>query len=278
MSVRPGLLTTIFLAKNYHFDIPMRKLTVEEIKNKKNREKIIMLTCYDYSFARILDGKVDIILVGDSLGNVILGYDHTRHVTMSDISHHLRAVRRGAPNTFIVADLPANSYKTSREAITNAKILIESGADAVKPEGKPDIIKSIKKNNIEVMGHLGYLPQTAEKFKIVGRDEKEAINLKNECSEIEQTGAFCVVLECVPVNLAQEMSALVNIPTIGIGSGPSCDGQVLVLYDMLGLFTKFKPKFVRQYCHLSEEIRRAVENYSNDIRNNIFPSLEESYQ
>ena len=255
----------------------MAYLTAQEIIKKKNREKLSMITCYDYSFARAIDGRVDMILIGDSMGNVVLGYDRTAHVTMENILSHLQAVRRGAPNTFIIADLPAGSYETKQDALKNAKRLLDAGADAVKPEGKPEIIHSLTSNGIEVMGHLGYLPQTAEKFQVVGRDKTEADFLRQEAEKVQAAGAFSLVLECVPAPLAQHISQQLAIPTIGIGSGVECDGQVLVLYDMLGLFTDFKPKFVRRYAELANTVTNAIDNYVNDIKEKHFPSGNEEY-
>ncbi len=254
------------------------KLTTRDIINKKPKNKLSMITCYDYSFARILDNRVDMILIGDSMGHVILGYDRTAHVRMDDIVTHLAAVRRGAPNTFIIADLPAGTYSTESDALANARRLMDIGADAVKPEGSPHIIKTLTDKGIAVMGHLGYLPQTAEKFQIVGREKKEAEFLLNQAHKVEDAGAFSLVLECVPASLAKTLSQQLRIPTIGIGSGSECDGQVLVLYDMLGLFSDFKPKFVRRYADLSAIVADAVEHYVDDIKQKRFPSKDEEYQ
>lgn len=253
------------------------KLNTQAIKDKKSVEKLSMITCYDYSFARILDGRIDMILIGDSMGHVILGYDRTTHVRMDDILTHLAAVRRGAPNTLIVADLPAGSYSTENDALKNAQRLVDAGADAVKPEGSTHIIKVLTENGIDVMGHLGYLPQTADTFQIVGRDPKEAERLLQEAMSVQESGAFSLVLECVPATLAHTISQRLQIPTIGIGSGVECDGQVLVLYDMLGLFSDFKPKFVRRYADLSATVENAVSTYVDDIKHRRFPSKDEEY-
>ena len=251
---------------------------IDELLAKKNQEKLSMLTCYDYSFARILDGLVDIILVGDSLGNVVLGEQSTRAVMIEDISRHLRAVRRGAPNTFIVADLPFSASYNKQEALTRARQLLEMGADAVKPEGKPELVQQLVHHDIPVMSHLGLLPQTAESFKVVGRRPDEAERLIEEARDIQKAGAFSLVLECVPAGLARQITADLEIPTIGIGSGPDCDGQVLVLYDLLGLFPDFQAKFVRQYLDLKTLVREAIERYSDDVKNHRFPSDEESFK
>ncbi len=256
----------------------MSTSSMQRILGKKGVEKIAMITCYDYSFARILDGKVDLILVGDSLGNVVLGYDRTAHVTMEDIVRHMGAVRRGAPNTLIIGDLPAGSYATPETAIENGKRIIDAGADAVKPEGRPDIIEKLTAAGIAVMGHLGYLPQTAEQFGVIGRDEQEAAALLEQARQVQAAGAFGLVLECIPATLAQKITGALSIPTIGIGSGAACDGQVLVLYDMLGLFTDFKPRFVRRYLNMAELVGDAVGHYVNDIKTGDFPSHKEEYQ
>lgn len=255
----------------------MSKLTRKHIKSKKGDEKIAMITCYDYSFARAIADKVDIILVGDSLGNVVLGYDRTAQVTMQDIVRHVGAVRRGAPNTFLVGDLPAGSYETAHAALENADRILAAGADAVKPEGRPDIIQHLTHHHIPVMGHLGYLPQTAEKFTVMGRQHGEAEVLKEQASAMQQAGAFAVVLECLPAKLAAKISQSLHIPTIGIGSGVHCDGQVLVLYDLLGLFTDFKPKFVRRYLNLADLVGQAVARYAQDIKTETFPAPFEEY-
>jgi 3-methyl-2-oxobutanoate hydroxymethyltransferase len=250
------------------------KKTAQDIKAMKGKEKISVLTCYDYSFAKAVSDDVDILLVGDSLGNVILGYERTRKVEMSDVLRHIEAVRRGAPNTFIVADLPYGSYNNKGDAIENAKKLIEYGADAVKPEGKPEIVKTLVQEGIEVMGHVGLLPQSAEKLGVVREDQNEIIN---QAKEIVKAGAFTVVVESVPKKLAKIITDHIDIPTIGIGAGKECDGQVLVLYDMIGLYPDFEPKFVRKYLNLKEEVKKAVKAYSEDVKKGDFPSDEESF-
>lgn len=253
------------------------KKTVDDIKAMKGKEKIAVLTCYDYSFAKAMDGNVDIILVGDSLGNVVLGYDRTKYVTMQDMIRHLQAVRSGTPDTFIVADLPYASYNNEEDAIKSSKKLIKAGADAVKPEGKPEIVKVLADDGVEVMGHLGLLPQSAEKYGVVGKGEEEAKRIIGEAKKIEEAGAFSLVLESIPSKLAEEITNNLKIPTIGIGAGNKCDGQVLVLYDMLGLFPDFEPRFVRKYLNLKEDIRKAVQQYSKDIKEGRFPSENESF-
>ena len=253
----------------------MKKTTIE-LKSMKGKEKISVLTCYDYSFAKAIDDAVDIILVGDSLGNVILGYERTKKVKIEDMRRHVGAVRRGAPSTFIVADLPFGSYDTNKDAIENAKRLTDAGADAVKPEGNPEIVKALVDGGIEVMGHVGLLPQSAEKMGIVGRAEEEAERIIEEAKKIEEAGAFSVVVESVPESLGEKVSQAVGIPTIGIGAGNKADGQVLVIYDMLGLFPDFSPKFARKYMNLKEDVKKAVSDYSKDVKEGKFPSEEET--
>jgi len=248
-------------------------MKTEDIKSMKGKGKITVLTAYDYCFANILDqAKIDIILVGDSLGNVVLGYDTTQKVTMNDMIRHTIAVRNGAENSFIVGDMPYGSDKTEEDALKNAKLLLEAGADAVKIEGKPEIVKFLVDNNIPLMGHIGHLPQT-QKPKV--HDEGE---LLEQAKAIEKAGAFAVVLEMVRSDLAKKITDSINIPTIGIGAGPNCDGQVLVLYDMLGLFEKFKPKFAKRYANLSQEAKKAVEEYISEVKEGKFPGEKESFQ
>ncbi len=254
------------------------KQTVDDIKRMKNSEKISVLTCYDYSFAKAIDGKVDILLIGDSLGNVVLGYERTIHVSMEDMRRHVEAVARGTKTSLIVSDLPFGTYETPGEAISNARRLLDAGADAVKPEGKPEIIQALTADGIEVMAHLGLLPQTAEKIGVVGKHAQEAERLIEEARIVQQAGAFSLILECIPSPLAEKVTHAIDIPTIGIGAGNTCDGQVLVLYDVLGLFDGFQPKFVRRYLNLKEEIGNAVEHYAHDVKEGRFPSEKESFK
>ncbi len=249
------------------------KKRVQELRDMKGKEKIAVLTCYDYSFAKALDGKVDIILVGDSLGNVVLGYDKTKHVTMEDMIRHLGAVRRGAPNTFIVCDLPYGSYDNKKDAVLNARKLVKAGVDAVKPEGKPEIVKVLVNNGIEVMGHIGHLPQTANKPKV----HREWNKLLDDAKALEEAGAFTIVLEMVQIDIAKRITDAVTVPTIGIGASKDCDGQVLVIYDLLGLYPDFEPRFVRKYLTLKEDVKQAVKMYSDDVKKGDFPSKKESF-
>jgi len=245
--------------------------TAEEIKSIKNREKIAVLTCYDYFTAKILDSVgMDIILVGDSLANVILGYETTRDVTMNEMKIFTEAVARGAKNSFIVGDMPYLSDRNKEEAVKNANIFVQSGANAVKVEGnKEEIIRAIIKEGIPVMGHLGLLPQTAKKFEMQGKDKEAADKLVKDAKALESYGCFCIVLECVVPELAKRITEIVKMPTIGIGSGKDCDGQVLVINDILGLCEK-SPSFAKKYTDLGKEIKKAVENYINDVKESNF--------
>jgi 3-methyl-2-oxobutanoate hydroxymethyltransferase len=253
-------------------------MNVNKIKSMKAKEKIAVLTAYDYNLANIMDNIVDLVLVGDSLGMVVLGYDSTKQVTMQDMIRHTQAVAKGAKKSPIVADLPYQSDKTEEDAIKNAKLLIKAGASAVKPEGKLNIVKALVKENIPVMAHIGLLPQTAESYSVQGKDEETADKLIQEAKAFEKAGAFAIVLESIPYKLANTITESVSIPTIGIGAGPYCDGQVLVSYDMLGLYDKFKPKFARQYVDLREIIKEAIINYKDDIKKKKFPTKRESYE
>ncbi len=256
----------------------MSKPSVDDLVAAKGKRRLVMLTCYDYSFARLLNGRADMLLVGDSLGNVVLGYDSTARVDMEDMLRHTAAVRRGAPDSFLVADLPFGSYEDPESAVSNARRLLEAGADAVKPEGRPDIVEALTAAGTAVMGHLGYLPQTASSFHIVGKTDAERLQLQRQALSIEAAGAFSLVLECVPAAIAAELTESLRIPAIGIGAGAACDGQVLVLYDLLGLFSDFKPKFVRRYADLAAEVTGAVDRFIDDVRQGRFPSEKEEYR
>jgi len=203
-----------------------------------------------------------------------LGFDRTNEVSLEDMRRHLSAVRRGAPETFIVCDLPYGSYLNEGDAISNAKDLIEAGADAVKPEGKPSIVKALINNGIEVMGHVGHLPQSEDKAKV----HREWNKLLDEAKAIEEAGAFSIVLEMVQTDIAKKISEVVIVPTIGIGAGAGCDGQVLVLYDLIGLYPDFSPKFARKYLTLNEDIKQGVKMFSDDVKKGKFPSEKESFK
>ena len=254
--------------------------TVNDIMQMKSREKITVLTGYDSTMTTLCD-KVDIILVGDSAGMVMLGYDDTRDVTMDDMVRFTTAVKNAKTDSLIVTDLPINSYENKDSAITNSKRLVQAGAHAVKLEGGKEvakIIKAIKDSGIPIMGHLGLLPQTAEKYSVQAKKSEEALNLIEDAKILEESGVFSIVLEMVTSDVTKIITKSVKVPTIGIGSGIDCDGQVLVVHDMLGMFEKIKPKFAKRYLTLSEEIRNAVKSYVTEVKEEKFPSIENEFQ
>ncbi len=251
---------------------------------KKKREKIIVLTAYDFPFAKILDQNgADVILVGDSLGMVVLGFETTLPVTMEHMLHHTAAVARAVKNALIVGDMPNGSYKTPAQAVKNAKLLLKAGAKAVKLEGGKAIEKQIRalvQAKIPVMGHLGMLPQSVKKmggYKVQGKTPKDAAQILLDAKILEKLGVFAAVLECVPSSLARMITNQVKYPTIGIGAGAETDGQVLVLHDMLGFESGVQPRFVRKYAQLGREVAEAVAEYREDVLAGKFPSQEESY-
>jgi 3-methyl-2-oxobutanoate hydroxymethyltransferase len=254
------------------------KTTTSQIKSMKGKEKITVLTAYDYSTAKYMDeAGINIILIGDSLGMVVLGYENTLSVTMEDMIRHTGAVSRGAKNALIVADMPANSYNDDESAALNAKALIKSGADTIKLENAPEITKFLVKNKIDVMGHIGLTPQTATNFKVQGKDEETADKLIKQAKELETAGCYSLILECIPVELAKKITKSISIPTIGIGAGPYCDGQVLVTNDMIGLYDRLSPKFVKKYAQLGKEMKKAFENYIKEVKEGEFPKDEHSF-
>jgi 3-methyl-2-oxobutanoate hydroxymethyltransferase len=251
-----------------------------------DQNRITCLTAYDFPTARLLDESgVDIILVGDSLGNVILGYENTVPVTLDEMLHHTRAVRRGVHHALLVADMPYGSYHTgANDAIANALRLIkEGGAEAVKLEGgerRLEIISRLVEAEIPVMGHVGLTPQSVNAFggfRVQGRTAEAAEHLLRDAHAVEAAGAFSIVLEAVPRELAATITHELRIPTIGIGAGPDCDGQVLVYHDLVGLTPGATPRFARRYAELSEEIKRAVREYCDDVHSGKFPSDAESF-
>ena len=253
--------------------------TVNDIIQMKSREKITVLTGYDSTMATLCD-KVDVILVGDSAGMVMLGYDDTRDVTMDDMIRFTTAVKNAKTNSLIVTDLPINSYENEDSAITNSKRLVEAGAHAVKLEGGKEIgkiIKAVVDSGIPVMGHLGLLPQTAEKYSVQAKKSEDAVDLLQDAKNLEESGVFSIVFEMVTSDVAKIITKSVKVPTIGIGSGINCDGQVLVVHDMLGMFEKIKPKFAKRYLNLSEEIRNAINSYVKDVKEEKFPSQEHTF-
>ena len=256
-------------------------------KQKEEGNKITMLTAYDYSMARLMDGAgIEMLLVGDSLGMVMLGYEDTLPVTMEDMIHHTRAVARGAKEAFVVADMPFMSYQASvPEAVGNAGRLVKEGhAQAVKLEGGAAVceqIAAIVKASIPVVAHIGLTPQSIHAFggyKVQGKSEEAARQLLEDAKAVEAAGAFLVVLECVPAKLAKRISEALRIPTIGIGAGNGCDGQVLVYQDMLNMFSDFKPKFVKQFANIGEIMKQAFVEYAVQVKAGIFPAEEHGYQ
>lgn len=256
------------------------------LEMKKKNEKIAMLTAYDYLMASQLDEcGIDIILVGDSVGNVVLGYKNTIPVTMDEMIHHCSAVARGVKRAMVVGDMPFMSYQANvDEAVRNAgRFLKESKAEAVKLEGGEEILDTIKKivdSGIPVMGHLGLTPQSLHKFGgygVRGEGEEESRKMLSDAKKLEKAGVFSIVLEKVPAALAQKITSEANIPTIGIGAGADCDGQVLVTHDMLGLFEKFKPKFAKRYGQLGKEMKKCYGEYVKEVKSKKFPLKEHSY-
>ena len=264
-----------------------RKMTVPEVRSKKEKgEKIVCLTAYDYCLARILDESgIDILLVGDSLGSVVQGHDNTLPVTVDDIIYHTKAVVRGRRRALVVSDMPFMTFQLGvDEAKRNAGRLVqEGGAESVKLEGgvtQAATIEGLVKMGVPVMGHVGLTPQSVHQFggyRIQGRGEADARAILDDAMAVEQAGAFAVVLEGIPVQLAREITQRVSIPTIGIGAGMHCDGQILVVHDMLGLFDDFTPKFVKRYANLKETIGGAVRSYMEEVRTEAFPAEEHTF-
>ncbi|MFV1951627.1 MAG: 3-methyl-2-oxobutanoate hydroxymethyltransferase [Nitrospinota bacterium] len=264
-----------------------KKITALDIrKMKKEKKKITALTAYDYSFAKILDKtEIDIILVGDSVGMVVLGYENTLPVTMEDMIHHTCAVKRGVSRALIVGDMPFMSYQVSiEESLKNAGRLVqEGGAEAVKIEGgiaMRDRIRAIVDIGIPVMGHVGLTPQSVHRFggyRVQGKDYLNARKILSDAKAVEDAGAFSIVLEGIPAELGKRISEALVIPTIGIGAGPHCDGQILVIHDLLGIPGDFNPKFIKRYADIGESITDAVRNYIEEVREVKFPSEEHSY-
>jgi 3-methyl-2-oxobutanoate hydroxymethyltransferase len=262
------------------------KVTVKDILSLKNKRKITMLTAYDYPLASLIDrAGIDMILVGDSVANVVLGLDSTTQVGMTEMIHHSKAVTRAVKHALVIGDMPYESYQVNpAESVRNARRFIdEAKCEAVKLEWFEkclEVTEQIIKAGIAVMGHIGLTPQTADKlggFKVQGRDADAAKRLIEEAQALEKLGCFSLVLECVPDKIAQIITRKLKIPTIGIGAGPDCDGQVLVTPDLLGLFERFKPKFVKQYINLIPQIQRALEEYKKEVIRGEFPTQEHSF-
>lgn len=263
------------------------KKSVLTFRNAKQKnERLTMLTAYDYSTAKLIDAAgIDSVLVGDSLGMVMLGYEDTLSVTMEDMIHHTKAVARGVKDALVVSDLPFMSYQTSvYDAVSNAGRLIKEGrAQAVKLEGGIEVcpqIKAIVEASIPVMAHLGLTPQSVNAFggfKVQGKDEEAARSLIEQAKAVEAAGAFAVVLECIPAKLADLITKSISIPTIGIGAGNGCDGQVLVYQDMLGLYSDFTPKFVKRYAEIGPQMQTAIEGYISEVKSGAFPAVEHTF-
>ncbi|MGH2793973.1 MAG: 3-methyl-2-oxobutanoate hydroxymethyltransferase [Actinomycetota bacterium] len=261
-------------------------VTIHDLRARKERgERFVMLTAYDYPTAQILDeAGVPVLLVGDSLAQVVLGYDSTIPVTMDEMLHHTRAVARGARNALIVGDMPFMSYQTSvEEGLRNAgRFLKEGGAHTVKIEGpQAELASAMSDRGIPVMGHLGLTPQSVHLFggyKVQGRTDEQAVRIKMWAKELEEAGAYALVLECVPSALAEEITASLSIPTIGIGAGPHCDAQVLVIHDMLGITAGPGPKFVKRYADVRGTITDAVKLYSEEVASGAYPDDDHSYR
>ncbi len=265
----------------------MKNTAITFKQAKEKSEKLTMLTAYDYSTAKLVDeAGIHSILVGDSLGMVCLGYEDTIPVTMEDMLHHTKAVARGAKNTLVIADMPFMSYQTSvYDAVVNAGRLIKEGhAQAVKLEGGKEVcpqIEAIVRASIPVCAHIGLTPQSIHAFggfKVQGKGEEAARRLLKEAKAVEEAGAFAVVLECVPEALASLITRQVSIPTIGIGAGAGCDGQVLVYQDMLGMYADFAPKFVKVFANVGEEMRKGFAAYKKEVEEGTFPSKEHTFR
>lgn len=263
-----------------------RKITVEDILSLKGKRKITMLTAYDYPLASLIDkAGIDMILVGDSVANVVLGLKSTTEVGMAEMIHHAKAVARAVKQALVIGDMPYESYQVNpQESLKNARRFIEeANCDAVKLEWFDkclEVTEQIIKREIPVMGHIGLTPQTADKlggFKVQGRDADTARRLIEQAYALEALGCFSLVLECVPDKIAEIITRKLKIPTIGIGAGVNCDGQVLVTHDLLGLFERFTPKFVKKYINLSPLISEAIENYKKEVSEGRFPTKEHSF-
>jgi len=258
-----------------------KKVTVQYLQQKKrDGKKITMLTAYDYFMAKIVDeAGIDAILVGDSLGMVVLGYESTTQVTMDDMIRHAMAARRGVKLALLIGDMPYKSFDEPAKAIENAtRFAKEAGCDAVKLEGEScEAAAAIIKRGIPVLGHLGLTPQTALEFKVQGKDAASAEGILNGALRLERAGCFAIVLECIPAELAAIISSRLTIPAIGIGAGPDCDGQVLVLNDILGLYDRFMPKFVKRYADLGGMAKGAILNFKKEVEEKKFPSREHSF-
>lgn len=265
-----------------------RRVSTRDLRDMKRRgERIAVLTCYDHLFARLLDaGELDVVLVGDSLGQVVLGYESTLPVTLEEMIHHASAVHRGLSGPLLVVDMPFLSFQVSvEEALRNAgRVMKETGAGGVKLEGGDEAtlerVRALVAAGIPVMGHLGLTPQSVHRhggYGVRGREPDEALRIREQAGALEEAGCFSLVLEMVPTPLAREVTGSLEIPTIGIGAGPDCDGQVLVLPDMLGLNRGFEPRFLRRFAELGDQVEEAVDAYVRAVKSGDYPSDTESY-
>jgi len=268
-------------------DKEVKRITTNVLQNMKSKgEKIAMITAYDFSFARIFDSaEIDVILVGDSASNVMAGNETTLPITLDQMIYHASSVIRGVKRCLVVVDLPFGSYQSnSKEALSSAvRIMKETGAHAVKLEGGEEVLESINRivaAGVPVMGHLGLTPQSIYKFgtySVRAKEEEEANKLRKDAKLLQDAGCFAIVLEKIPASLAKEVSQSLHIPTIGIGAGKHCDGQVLVMHDMLGINTEFRPRFLRQYLNIHDQVTKAVGEYIKDVKAKDFPSDKEQY-
>jgi len=264
----------------------MKTWTTARIRATKGKRRIVSLTAYDYSTARIIDDSgIHLVLVGDSLGMTMLGYDTTLPVTMEDMLHHTAAVARGVSNALVVADMPFMSYQVSpAQALKNAgRFIKDAGADAVKVEGGVVRVKTVRNlvdNGIPVLGHIGFTPQSIRQvggYKVHGKKPEEAAQLLEDAKQLDKAGIFALVLECIPVELAGEITASVSVPTIGIGAGRKCDGQILVTHDLLGLYSDLSPKFAKRYANVGETMAKAFKTYAKQVESGAFPTRRHSY-
>ena len=257
----------------------MNKKILDFIK-KKNKTKLVTLTAYSKNIASILDNYCDLILVGDSLGSVLYNYKSTREVTLNTMIEHSKSVRMGIKKSLMIVDMPHNTYRNHKEALKNAKLIMrKTKCDGVKLEGGKKIIPSIKtlvKNNIPVMGHLGVLPQSDKTFKFKGKKKSEKEKIIRDAKLLDRAGVFCMVLECIDTSLAKQVTKSISVPTIGIGASNNCDGQILVFDDLIGL-NPIKVRFVKKYINIKSQISKAVSKYASDVKTRKFPSKKHSY-
>ena len=256
------------------------KKKISDLIKKKNKQKIVSLTAYSKNVASILDNHCDIILVGDSLGSVLYNYKSTREVTLNTMIEHSKSVRMGIKKSLMIVDMPHNTYRNPKEALKNAKLIMKkTKCDGIKLEGGKKIINTVKnliKSNIPVMGHLGVLPQSDKIFKVKGKKKSEKENIMRDAKLLEETGVFCMVLECMETSLAKQVTRSVRIPTIGIGASNNCDGQILVFDDMIGL-NPIKFRFVKKYTNIKKEISKSVSKYASEVKTRKFPSKKYSF-